>query len=162
MTEPTPTPRRTSGGGGVSTRVRLLAVAVLLATFAAGVAAGLGAAQWRHRAFAHDDHGRGGGAGGGPMGDRFLGRLGLTTTQRATVDSILQRRRVQLERFWAGPGQQLRLVVDSTRNEVRAILTPAQRATYDSLLAERRRREHAREVGGGPIGPPPPSGPRPD
>lgn len=159
MTEPTPTPRSVSGGG-ISTRVRLLAVAVLLATFAAGVAAGLGAAQWRHRAFARDDHGRG---GGGPMGDRFLGRLGLTTAQRATVDSILERRRVQLERFWAGPGQQLRLVVDSTRNEVRAVLTPPQRATYDSLVAERRRREHAREVGGGPIGPPPPpSGPRPD
>ena len=160
MTEPTPTPRPASGGGGISTRVRLLAVAVLLATFAAGVAAGLGAAQWRHRAFAHDDHGRGAG-GGGPMGDRFLGRLGLTSAQRATVDSILERRRVQLEKFWAGPGQQLRLVVDSTRNEVRAILTPAQRATYDSLLSERRRREHAREVGGGPIGPPP-SRPGPD
>ena len=158
MTEPSSSaPRPTPAGSAISSRVRLAAVAALLATFVAGAAVGVGLNQWRHRT---DDGrvGRGHG-GGGPRG--FLAPLDLSTAQRATVDSILERHRGELDRFWAGPGQQLRVIVDSTRNEIRAVLTPTQRAKYDSMLTERRRREHEREVGGGPIGPPPP-GPRPD
>ncbi|HET7458052.1 MAG TPA: hypothetical protein VFJ74_10380 [Gemmatimonadaceae bacterium] len=158
MTDPTPRPG--GAGRGPSARVRAAAVAVLLVTFAAGAAAGVGVEQWRHHRRDAHAHGRGGGGGPLPMSDRFLGRLDLAPAQRAAVDSILQRRRVQLERFWAGPGQQLRLVVDSTRDEVRGVLTPSQRAVYDSMLTERRKRERAREIGGGPIGPPP--GPQPD
>jgi Spy/CpxP family protein refolding chaperone len=132
-------------------------VAALLATFAAGVAAGVGVDQWRHHARDRERHG----GGPLPMSDRFLVPLHLTAAQRASVDSILTRRRAQLEKFWAGPGQQLRLVVDSTRNEVRAVLTPAQRATYDSLMAARRPRGGDRGGPPGMGGPPPgtPSGP---
>jgi Spy/CpxP family protein refolding chaperone len=143
-------------GGGAPSRVRVAAAAALLVTFAAGAALGVGVERWRaHQRF--EQHGGGGrsGRGGGPMGDGFLRTLHLTTAQRASVDSILERRRVQLEQFWSGPGQQLRTIVDSTRNEIRAVLTPAQRTTYDSMMTERRQRERAREMGGGPIGPPP-------
>ena len=143
-------------GGSAPSRVRVAAAAALLVTFAAGAALGVGGERWRaHQRL--EQHGGSARSGrGGPMGDGFLRTLHLTTAQRASVDSILERRRVQLEQFWSGPGQQLRTIVDSTRNEIRAVLTPAQRTTYDSMVTERRQRERTREMGGGPIGPPPP------
>ena len=117
-------------------RVRLAALGVLLLTLAVGIAVGWSAARWS----AHRGRPDGGDRGGTMrMGDRFLERLDLTAAQRSRVDSILERRRSQLDAFWSGPGTRLRAIVDSTRDEVRAVLTPSQRASYDSISAARRR-----------------------
>lgn len=105
-------------------RTRLIATLVLLLTFAAGAAAGWGMARWSHE---HSSHER----------DRrhahFLDRIDLTRAQRARIDSIFARRHAEVSTFWKGPGQQLRRIVDSTRAEIRAVLTPAQRREFDRM-----------------------------
>ena len=68
----------------------------------------------------------------------FGEELGLDSLERLHVDSILAKRRVQIDSFWNGPGHALRVIMDSTRQEVRSVLTPEQRARFDKLRAERR------------------------
>lgn len=84
------------------------------------------------------------GGGRAPFGaerDRHFGEdLGLDPTQRAHVDSIFAKRRVQIDSFWKGPGKSLRSIMDSTREDVRSVLTPAQRARFDRRHAEGRPR----------------------
>lgn len=71
--------------------------------------------------------------------DRHFGEeLGLDSLERARVDSIFARRRLQIDSFWKGPGKSLRAIMDSTRDEVRAVLTPEQRARFDRRRMERR------------------------
>jgi len=71
--------------------------------------------------------------------DRHFGEeLGMDSLERVRVDSIFARRRVQIDSFWKGPGKSLRSIMDSTREEVRAVLTPEQRARFDRRHMERR------------------------
>lgn len=71
--------------------------------------------------------------------DRHFGEeLGMDSAERGRVDSIFARRRVQIDSFWKGPGRSLRAIMDSTRDEVRAVLTPEQRARFDTRHMERR------------------------
>jgi hypothetical protein len=71
--------------------------------------------------------------------DRHFGEeLGMDSLERTRVDSIFARRRVQIDSFWKGPGKSLRSIMDSTREEVRAVLTPEQRAKFDRRHMERR------------------------
>lgn len=71
--------------------------------------------------------------------DRHFGEeLGMDSLQRVRVDSIFAHRRVQIDSFWNGPGKSLRAVMDSTREEVRMVLTPEQRARFDRRRMERR------------------------
>jgi len=79
---------------------------------------------------------------------RFAQELGLDSLQRARLDSVFARRRVQIDSFWKGPGQSLRAIMDSTREEVRSVLTPEQRARFD------RRRMEGRPRHPGDAGPP--------
>lgn len=72
--------------------------------------------------------------------ERILGELALEGEQRARIDAILERRRGEIRAFWEGDGARLRAIVDSTRAEIRAVMTPEQRARYDSLKAEHRKR----------------------
>jgi hypothetical protein len=130
-------------------RVRLAAVAALGLTFAAGAAMGWGLGH------------RGGPGGHGPRRGpppptrETFDRLGLTATQRASVDSIFAARRAQIDTFWQGPGQRLRFILDSTAIDVRATLDSAQRVKFDAMQRE-----------GGRGGPPPDDfgrrGPPPD
>jgi len=86
--------------------------------------------------------------------DRHFGEeLGLDSLQRARVDSVFARRRVQIDSFWNGPGRALRAIMDSTREEVRAVLTPEQRARFDRRHMEGRPR-HPGDAGP-PMRPPP-------
>lgn len=84
----------------------------------------------------------------------FGEELGLDATQRARVNSVFARRRVQIDSFWSGPGRSLRSIMDSTRQEVRSVLTPEQRAKFD------RRRVQGRPHHPEDAGPPMPSTPR--
>lgn len=96
------------------------------------------------------------GSGRTPFGaerDRHFGEdLGLDSVQRARVDSVFARRRVQIDSFWKGPGRALRAIMDSTRDEVRSVLTPEQRARFDRRHMEGRPR-HPGDAG--PPMPPP-------
>jgi Spy/CpxP family protein refolding chaperone len=127
-----------------ASRVRLAAVAALVLTFAAGAAVGWGLG---HRP-GHGGHGPR--RGPPPPTRETFDRLGLTTAQRASVDSIFAARRAQIDTFWQGPGQRLRSILDSTAIDVRAALDSAQRVKFDAMQRE-----------GGRPGPPP-DGPPPD
>jgi|SRR5690606_16241879 len=70
--------------------------------------------------------------------------LGLSHDQRARIDEILEHRREQTEAFWEEHGPLLRGIVDSARAEIRALLTPEQRAEYERMLAERRAAQRER------------------
>ena len=68
---------------------------------------------------------------------RVLDRLDLTAAQRSQADSIVQRRAPTTERTMRDVALRLRGVSDSLDAELRAILTPRQRARLDSLRGER-------------------------
>lgn len=126
-----PPPRSTA-------RARILGAALLVAAFVAGGLAGAAA----DRVFAERLPGhaaRDTRPCRGPQGTAELfGALHLTADQQVRLDSILERRRVQMDAFWEREGPRLRALVDSTEQEIGRILTPDQRATFDRLRAEKR------------------------
>ncbi len=146
-------------------RGRLVAALVLVAVFVVGLLAG----AWGSRAFARGAHWRW--RGGPPpapwASDRerhFMRELGLSPAQQQQVDSILTRRRAQIDGFWNGEGRRLRAIVDSTRAEVRAVLTPEQRERYDRARSRMRGRAGMERPRRGPREeqqqpPPPPPAP---
>jgi hypothetical protein len=62
-----------------------------------------------------------------------LDKLDLTREQRARIDSILAERAPASESVMIRLADEMRAVSDSVDRELRAILTPAQRARLDSL-----------------------------
>jgi hypothetical protein len=93
--------------------------------------------------------------------DRHFGAdLGLDSAQRVRVDSIFAKRRVEIDSFWKGPGKSLRAIMDSTRQDVRSVLTPEQRARFDKRRMEGRPR-HPEPGDPPPPGDPPQPGPPP-
>lgn len=117
----------------------LVAVGALALTLVAGLALGWSLGR-------HDVSRSRGGSGDGPRGDRgreaFERRIGITPAQRTRIDSIFGSRRAQIDAFWRGPGQALRVILDSTQADVRAVLTPEQQVKYDA----HRREEDARRA----------------
>lgn len=77
---------------------------------------------------------------------RLLDQVELTAEQRASIDAILDRRREQTDSVWSEARPTLRVIMDTTRAEIRAVLTPEQRETYDRLRRERKAAERAREA----------------
>jgi len=127
-------------------QARLLGVALLVATFAIGGLAG--AAAVRLSAAREPAAAPPAAEGSAPReGCRTstLDQVGLTPEQRERVNAVLERRRRETGAFWDEYGPILRAIVDSTRAEIRAVLTDEQRAEYDRLRAERRRRSHEQD-----------------
>jgi hypothetical protein len=104
----------------------LRGLTLLLAVFAAGVAAGIGL----DRAAATDSRLETRLSTGMPA---VLDRLGLTPEQRRAVDSLLERSRPRAQAAMAEMVPRLGAIADSLDAELREILTPAQRARLDSL-----------------------------
>jgi Spy/CpxP family protein refolding chaperone len=75
----------------------------------------------------------------------LLERLELSAEQRARVDAILERRRQEMEQFWDVHRPTLRAIADSARAELRAVLTPEQRAIEEQHMAERRAHQQQRD-----------------
>lgn len=77
-------------------------------------------------------------------------QLDLTPEQRARIDGIMARRRERTDSLWRTDGARIRAAVDSTRAEIRAVLTPEQAVEYDRLRAERdEKKRREREAAGG-------------
>ncbi len=124
--------------GGVRAQAALMIVVVFLVGAFAGGAferishrggrpAGGGGRMW-------------GGGRGGPMGGGDSTRLppgydqlGLTEVQRARLDSAFNRRRPHIDSLMKATWAIVQPAMDSTRDEVNAVLTPDQRTKLDSL-----------------------------
>jgi hypothetical protein len=105
---------------------RMRGLVLLLAVFAAGVAAGIGLDR--------------AGGSGSKLETRLsmdmpaaLDRLGLTPEQRRAVDSLLERSAPRARAAMAEMVPRLGAIADSLDVELRRILTPAQRVRLDSL-----------------------------
>lgn len=121
-----------------SGRNRLLGVTMLAVTFGVG---GLAGAAFTRVLEAQQAEASTASAGGGRCEENktsILDQLDLSAEQRARIDAIMAARRDQTESFWDSAGPSLSAIMDATRAEVRAVLTPAQQAEYDRLRAERR------------------------
>lgn len=73
--------------------------------------------------------------------ETILANLDLTPAQRADIERAFEAREDRLESYWDAQLPDLEAVIDSSRIEIRGILTPEQRTTYDSQLT--RLRVHA-------------------
>jgi Spy/CpxP family protein refolding chaperone len=68
----------------------------------------------------------------------LLGDLSLSREQRASVERVFESREDRLESYWEAQLPELETLIDSSRDEIRAILTPEQRAIYESQLTRLR------------------------
>ena len=126
----------------MSWAARRTAVFLLVTVFLAGAATG-----WLLEDVVEDIHW---GAGGGDvsMADRhqddepldddaeedFLQSLDLSAAQLDSVDELLERREDHLEDYWKTRLPDLEAVIDSSRREIRDLLSPEQQAAYDRWL----------------------------
>lgn len=125
-------------------RTRLLGFALLIAVFVVGSLVGF---SFNHVLEAREPaRARSCAARAEKHHASILSQLDMAPEQQAQVDRILERRRGQIDAFWEGEGTRLRAIVDSTRAEIRTVLTPAQRAEYDRLRAEHRARRKAQKA----------------
>lgn len=72
-------------------------------------------------------------------GPDLFDRLNLTPAQQAQVDSIMERRRQEVDAFWKQHGPTMRAIYDSTRVEIRGLLTPEQIRIEEQFRAERQK-----------------------
>jgi Spy/CpxP family protein refolding chaperone len=66
----------------------------------------------------------------------FLERLGLRPEQYTAVEKALDARQDRLERYWRDKMPDLRAIIDSSRAEIRLLLTPEQQAAYDRWVTD--------------------------
>jgi hypothetical protein len=129
------------------TKARRTAVLVLLAVFFVGGAAGwileelVDDLDWP--SFLADGHQRDAPDADDPLDDdaeeAFLEGLGLSREQLEAADRLLDQREDLLEAYWHGRLPEIEALVDSTRQQIRNLLTPHQRAAYDRWVQDQRR-----------------------
>lgn len=131
-------------------RMRLAGMALLVVTFAVGMLAGT--------AFGRVLSAREPGAPTAEECERKRGphhifdELDLSPAQKTQIDAIMARRKARTDSLWQADGARVRAAVDSTRAEIRAVLTPAQAAEYDRRrqeIEDKKRRRHEAEARGG-------------
>ncbi|GEM_PF-853342 len=115
----------------------------------------IGAPTWRGSRMAPGAFGRGGSP---PEGARrwLAHELGLSPAQAARVDSIMTQRMREHQALADSMRARWRAGLDSTRADIRRVLTPEQQKKLDSL---RSRHDRARMRGDGPELPAGPGGP---
>jgi Spy/CpxP family protein refolding chaperone len=121
-------------------RARMLGFALLLVTFVVGAFSG---AAFERTLGAREpttplDRCAQPGPFHSPPGSLIIDKVDLTPEQRQRINVILENHRKQADALWQEQKPVLRAIVDSTREEIRRLLTPAQRAEYDRLREERR------------------------
>ncbi len=114
-------------------RSKGFALMFLIGAFIAGIAVGITA----DRAFTRDRHDRHGPHSGL---DRMSSELGLSTAQRARVDSIMTRRRAQMKEVFKPLHPQIdslqkiaKVISDSTHEQLKRVLTPEQGKRLDEM-----------------------------
>lgn len=110
---------------------RVVAALLLLVTFAVGALAGMAAEEafgldWFD--FFEANHDR--------QPDRLLAGLHLSSEQRGRIEEILERQEDELEDYWEARLPEIRGVLERSYAEIRAILTPAQRAEFDARVGD--------------------------
>jgi len=68
--------------------------------------------------------------------DSLLAGLGLTGDQRDRAEAILEREEDRLEDYWESRIPEIQGILRDTYGEIRAILTPEQRALFDRRVRE--------------------------
>jgi hypothetical protein len=133
---------------GPSSRLRLVGVGLLVATFAAG---GIVGAALRQTVLADPTPPRAAERERGtdrqqqrPRRDPYAG-LGVTPEQRAQIDTVVMKGRTQVDAFWKQYGPVLEAIRDTTRAGIDRILTAEQRAEMDRRRQERREQERQRQ-----------------
>ncbi len=129
------------------TRTHRTAILVLLAVFLVGGMVGwlleevVEDRDWPSLELEHDDD-DGRQRDHDPLDDDaeevFLKRLGLSAEQSRAADRLLDEREDRLEAYWKGRIPEIEALVDSTRQEIRKLLTPDQQAAYDRWIGEQR------------------------
>jgi Spy/CpxP family protein refolding chaperone len=121
---------------------RWRAAVALLMVFAAGAAGGVlledvvDAMDWpEFEARGHDDD-------LDDSEETILANMDLTAEQRASVERLFEEREDRLETYWDAQLPELEQLVDSSREEIRSLLTPEQRTIYDTHVS--RLRAHLR------------------
>lgn len=144
--------RRSLAAEGVESlgRIRLQGFALLALAFIVGFAAGGAYMRVSDRMHGWRPPGRfvlmqPGARGGLPP---FFDELDLTPDQRKQIAAILERRRPATDSILRASLPRLRAVTDSTRLEIRSVLTPAQREKMDRIFA----RERGHRARGGRFG----------
>jgi hypothetical protein len=66
--------------------------------------------------------------------DQLLRGLDLTPPQRAGAEAVLDRQEAQLETYWGERMPEIRRILQGSHAEIRALLTPAQQATFDERV----------------------------
>ena len=77
--------------------------------------------------------------------EALLEGLSLSREQRAEIERILERREDRLEAYWSRRLPEIQALIDSTRAEIRNLLTPDQQVVYDRRL-DQLRAEQTREA----------------
>jgi hypothetical protein len=70
--------------------------------------------------------------------ESLLASLGLSPEQEAQIERLFDSREDRLEAYWDARLPELERMIDSSRDEIRATLTPGQRGVYDSQLVRLR------------------------
>lgn len=121
-------------------RSRLVGIGLLALTFAVGMLAG--AASTRVLNAREPDRAQAQAPKPGPH--YLFDELDLQPAQRTAIQGIMARRRVLMDSVWKEHGAPIRAAYDSTRAEIRTVLTAEQREEYDALRA-RRQQEREQE-----------------
>ena len=126
-------------------RVRVLGFGVLAVTFIAGALTGAAI----DRGLVQDDRTvvRAERSGDGrDEGRRYIiDRVDMSEDQRATIDSILERRVDRMQAVWREVEPHLDAITDSARSEIMSVLTAEQRAEYEAMLERRREARRNRD-----------------
>jgi Spy/CpxP family protein refolding chaperone len=114
---------------------RWKAILALIMVFAAGAAGGAlveDIADDLDRPFAEADDDDN--DDGETSEENILANLSLTPEQRTGIERAFEAREDRLERYWDAQLPSLDAVIDSSREEVRSLLTAEQRTIYDSQV----------------------------
>jgi len=109
-------------------RAKSLAIAILGVTFVTGGLAGMAVEEalgldW----FDYLDP--------APFEIRLLRDLDVSDSQSARADDILNDRDSRLEAYWAERVPEMQAIISESHDEIRAMLTPDQRAAFDRAVA---------------------------
>lgn len=124
------------------TRERLWFGAFVLLVFVMGLAAGIAVDRYT-RARPEPPFGRGPLGGRPPAAavlvERLDRELNLSADQQRQLESVLQRNRQRMQAFQASTREEFETLRRELDAEIRAILTPEQRAKFDERASRRRR-----------------------